>query len=159
MGQTFDIFQAQTRGDFECVETLWRAYHRWLGYDACFQNFDKELANLPGAYGEPLGALLLARPEGLTEVAGVVGLRPVRAGAAEIKRLYVVPEVRGSGLGRLLTMACLERARNFGYHRVCLETLVKLAPAQSLYRSMGFQVVPGPDDENREIIAMEFVFS
>jgi len=158
MGQTFDIFQARTAKDLKHVETLWRTYHRWLGYDACFQNFDNELANLPGAYGEPEGALLLARGQGRSEIFGVAGMRSVSPHAAEIKRLYVVPEVRGSGLGRLMTAACLERAKNYGYKRVCLETLTKLGPARSLYRSMGFQVVNKADDENQQIIAMEFVF-
>ena len=103
----------------------------------CFQNFDQELAALPGEYAPPGGALLIARDA--DAAAGCVALRRLDAGTGEIKRMYVRERYRGSGLGRRLALAAIEEARKRSYTRVLLDTLPKLAPAIALYRDLGFR--------------------
>jgi putative acetyltransferase len=110
----------------------------------CFQQFDKELAGLPGDYAAPRGALLLARVEG--EVAGCCALRPLDStdypNAAEMKRLYVRDRFRGMGLGRQLAEAAMDAARQAGYSCVLLDTLDDMESARALYVELGFEEIP-----------------
>jgi len=111
-----------------------------LGVDLCFQNFEAELAGLPGDYAGPQGALLLALLDG--EVAGCCALRPFDSvdysNAAEMKRLYVRKAFRGFGLGRQLAEAALDAARMVGYESVLLDTLSDMEAARALYTDLGF---------------------
>jgi len=117
----------------EEARSLFLEYWSSFGFTPCFQGFDGELAALPGAYGPPRGALLLATGE------GCVGVRPLDAATAEMKRLYVRPQARGTGLGRVLARAAVAHAREAGFSRLVLDTLPdKMAEAVALYRSMGF---------------------
>ena len=107
----------------------------------CFQNYDAELAALPGDYAPPGGALLIAR-DGQGAV-GCVGLRRHDAQSGEMKRMYVRDRGRGSGLGRSLALAVIEEARRRSYRRLLMDTLPKLTAAIALYRSLGFREI-GP---------------
>src|SRR3954470_19680281 len=109
--------QAFDGAALEEVRALFLEYARDLGFSLCFQGFDAELAGLPGKYGPPRGTLLFE--PGF----GCVGLRELSQDTAELKRLYVRPAARGTGLGRKLTLAALAHARAQGFHRVVLDTI------------------------------------
>ena len=116
---------------------LFREYSGLVAEALCFQNFDEELAALPGDYAPPGGALLIARDGNAP--AGCVALRRLDAATGEMKRMYVCERYRGSGLGRRLALAAIEEARKRSYARVLLDTLPKLGPAIALYRDLGFR--------------------
>jgi putative acetyltransferase len=122
--------------DLEEVRTLFREYATSLPFALDFQDFDRELADLPGAYAAPRGALLLARG------AGCVGLRPLEETTCEMKRLYVRPSVRGTGLGRRLAEAVVAEARRLGYAHMRLDTVPGMDSAQTLYERLGFHEIP-----------------
>jgi len=132
--------------DLQAVRALLREYERSLGVDLGFQGFAEELERLPGEFRpEARGALLVAA--GGSGLAGCVALRAWSQRDCELKRLYVVPAARGSGLGRRLAEAALERAHDLGYARVLLDTLPSMHAARRLYRSLGF-VATQPYREN-----------
>jgi putative acetyltransferase len=128
----------------EPVREILREYAASLAIDLCFQNFDAELATLPGDYAPPAGQLLLAFVDGA--LAGCGGLRALpeadHANACEMKRLYVRPAFRRFGLGRALAEALLDEARRAGYSVMLLDTLDEMESARELYATLGFVEVP-----------------
>lgn len=137
MTEVIDVVQARSAADIERIRTLFREYAELVSEALCFQGFDRELAELPGAYAQPGGALLLAR--GPAGDAGCVALKQLDARTAEMKRLFVRSAFRGTGLGRRLTLQVAEIARRNGCERLVLDTLPKLTEAIALYRSLGFR--------------------
>jgi ribosomal protein S18 acetylase RimI-like enzyme len=130
--------------DWNLARTLFLEYASSLKIDLCFQGFENELANLPGEYAAPRGALLLATVNGI--VAGCCALRPLDSSdysnASEMKRLFVRNVFRGLGIGRLLTEGILESAQKAGYSCVLLDTLDDMESARALYEDLGFEEIP-----------------
>lgn len=135
-----EISEARFPEDLAVVREIFRDYAQSLGIDLAFQNFEAELAALPGKYSAPNGRVLLAREQG--HVVGCVALRPMGEGACEMKRLYVRPQGRGLGLGRRLAEAVCTTARDAGYRCIRLDTIPTMTAAQDIYRALGFQPIP-----------------
>jgi ribosomal protein S18 acetylase RimI-like enzyme len=127
--------------DIETARKLFREYADGLGVDLAFQGWERELRELPGDYAPPRGALFLAEHEGGAAV-GCVALRPLDPPLCEMKRLYVRPEGRGTGLGRRLAEQVIEEGRRLGYGAMRLDTLPSMADAQALYLRLGFREIP-----------------
>jgi GNAT superfamily N-acetyltransferase len=135
------VAPATSKTDLDEARVMFREYAALVAEALCFQDYDRELAALPGDYAPPGGVLLLARDaEGAL---GCVGLRRHDPASGEIKRMYVRSRGRGTGLGRRLAVAVIEEAKRRGYRRLLLDTLPKLTTAISLYRSLGFREI-GP---------------
>lgn len=141
----FTIGEALLPADVEACRELFVEYQGALGVSLCFQDFDRELATLPGAYSRPRGRLLLARVAG--EPAACAALRPLGERDAEMKRLYVRPRFRGMGLGSALAEIVIDEARALGYASVKLDTLPQMREAQALYGKLGFREI-GPYNDN-----------
>lgn len=134
---TARVVQAETPGDWADGERLIRAYLASLPFAVVFQDVDREMTELPTMYGLPDGALLLVRGA-QDEALGVVGVRRFDDHDAELKRMYLDPAARGSGLGRALAQVAVDAAKALGYRRLLLDTVASLTAAIALYESMGF---------------------
>ncbi len=134
-----EILLANTDKEIEMIENLFTEYADSLGFDLGFQNFEEELANLPGEYARPEGCLLLAKYKG--QVAGCVALRKLSDGVCEGKRLYVRPQFRGLKIGRRLVEAIIAEARKIGYSSIQGDTVPSMQIAQALYASLGFKEI------------------
>ncbi len=135
----FEINSYSSDSQLINVKKLFIEYEKYLGIDLCFQDFETELANLPGKYAEPEGVILLATVN--DEAVGVVALRKIEDGICEMKRLYVQESARGLGIARAFSEKLIELAKAKGYHTMKLDTLARLEAATKLYRSLGFQEV------------------
>ena len=131
------IFQATTDEHIQAARTLFVEYAESLGFSLCFQNFDQELKGLPGAYAPPDGRLLLAVEN--DQLAGCIALRKLGDKVCEMKRLFVRPACRATGLGRFLAESIIDEARQLGYTHMRLDTVPgKMDKAIALYQSIGF---------------------
>lgn len=136
----FFFAQAETPEQIEQARELFLQYAQSLGFSLCFQNFDEELAGLPGRYAPPGGRLLLAEFEG--QLAGCIALHKLEEGVCEMKRLYLRPQFRGKGLGRALATQIISEARQIGYRRMRLDTVEPvMKDAVAMYRRIGFREI------------------
>lgn len=139
------VLPATSVDDVDAARRLFLAYAESLGFSLCFQGFDREMASFPGDYASGRrGALLLGRVDGVP--AGVVALRDLGGGICEMKRLFVSPGARGSGLGRALAAGIVAAGRDLGYTAMRLDTLETMTAAMELYRSLGFRPVANYND-------------
>lgn len=143
-----EVIHAKTAHDIDEVRRLFREYEAYLNVDLCFQEFESELANLPGKYAPPFGTLLLAM-DGRKAI-GCGALRSLGAGqerTCEMKRLYVCPEARGQGVGRQIAVRLIQEGIRLGHSSMVLDTLDRLEGAMQLYESLGY-VRTGPYYDN-----------
>jgi putative acetyltransferase len=143
-GQNLILRVPQSSEELSAVRRLFQEYAASLSVDLCFQNFDRELETLPGEYTDPRGALQIAWIDG--QAAGCCAMRPIDScdypNACEMKRLFVRPQFRKLGLGRLLAEAILDCARRAGYECLLLDTLDDMESARALYEDLGFEEIP-----------------
>jgi ribosomal protein S18 acetylase RimI-like enzyme len=122
--------------DVSMVRDLFLEYANLIGVDLGFQDFQREIANLPGDYDPILVAHWNSVP------AGCVAIHPIERTLCEMKRLYVRPTFRGHAIGRALAERIIAEARSRGYERMRLDTLPTMTEAIPLYRSLGFVEIP-----------------
>ncbi|CAK7268157.1 hypothetical protein SEPCBS57363_002951 [Sporothrix epigloea] len=141
----FCIAHATSPQDLKDIAELFLEYTNGLGIDLAYQSFDQELAGLPGKYALPHGVLLIARStDGTSKPVGCVALRPLPLPQpasfvrSELKRLYVRPDARGTGLGEALARRALGEAVALGYNEVVMDTLESMTSARKLYTKLGF---------------------
>jgi ribosomal protein S18 acetylase RimI-like enzyme len=136
----FSIVQAESQLQIPEARELFLEYAQSLGFSLCFQNFDKELAGLPGDYAPPEGRLLLGHYDG--QLAACVALHKLEPDICEMKRLYLRPQFRGKGLGRELAEHIIAEARHIGYERIRLDTVEPvMKDAVEMYRRLGFKEI------------------
>jgi putative acetyltransferase len=132
--------QADSPKQIAKARELFLEYAQSLGFSLCFQNFDEELAVLPGDYAPPDGRLFLAEHEG--QLVGCVALHKLESSVCEMKRLYLRPQFRGRGFGRALADRIIAEARQIGYRRMRLDTVEPvMKDAVAMYRKLGFKEV------------------
>ena len=150
-----EIVQAETPAQIEQARTLFREYEAWFGLKLCFQNFDEEVAALPGKYAPPDGRLLLAFAD--DKLAGCAALRKLETGVCEMKRLFVREDFRGRNIGRLLIEKLIAEARSIGYGKMRLDTYPpKMGKAVELYEFYGFrEILPYYHNPYGETLFME----
>ncbi|HVI09761.1 MAG TPA: GNAT family N-acetyltransferase [Candidatus Binatia bacterium] len=140
MDAAIKFVPAESTVQIELARELFVEYAKSLGFSLCFQNFDQELATLPGDYAPPAGRLLLVEHEG--RLAGCVALRPKEPGICEMKRLFLRPEFRGKGLGRVIAERIIAEARAIGYRKMRLDTVEPvMKDAVAMYRRLGFKEI------------------
>jgi len=144
-----EIIEARGSDDYARARELIEQYALWLGVDLGFQGFSEELLTREEMYGPARGAMLLARKGGA--YVGCVGLRPLEGDIAEMKRMFVLGEHRGQGIGRMLLQAFVTKARSLGFTAIRLDSLPRLEVATAMYRRHGFVDIapyrhnPAPD--------------
>jgi putative acetyltransferase len=138
--KTLTFTQAASPTQIAQARELFQEYEQSLGFSLCFQNFDQELATLPGDYAPPHGRLLLVECDG--QLAACVALHKLDSTICEMKRLYLRPQFRGKGLGRALAERIIAEAREIGYHRMRLDTIEPvMKDAVAMYRKLGFKEI------------------
>ena len=138
------LHAARFPAQLEVVRTIFREYAESLGIDLGFQQFDDELASLPGKFAAPRGRVLLASNDAADDanrIVGCVAMRPIDDTTCEMKRLYVRPAGRGLHVGRELATRICATAQEAGYHRMRLDTLPTMQAALGLYASLGFEPI------------------
>ena len=154
-----NLIQAATEAEIQMARELFEEYAVGIGISLCFQNFNQELAGLPGKYAEPDGRLLLAYSD--DRLAGCIALRKLDSSSCEMKRLFLRNDFRGQGLGRALVQAIIDEAKGIGYERIRLDTLPgRMDSAISLYRRFGFQeIAPYYDNPVEGALFMELMLT
>ncbi|MEO6583781.1 MAG: GNAT family N-acetyltransferase [Ferruginibacter sp.] len=135
-----ELIFASTQLQYQAATVLFSGYAEWLGIDLSFQNFSEELRQVKSVYAPPCGCVILAK---YTQVyAGCIAVKKLSKQIAEVKRMYVLPDVQQKGIGKALLAKALDFAREVGYEKVQLDTLAHMHPAINLYKQTGFYEIP-----------------
>lgn len=150
------IFAATTKSHFEIAKKIFLEYASSINIDLCFQNFDKELEIINKMYNKPNGTLLLTEKNG--NIFGCAGIRIFKKNVAELKRMYIKPEFRRKGVGKILLNKVILSAKELGYSKIVLDTLSSMKSAITLYRSFGFnETKPYYHNPNKEAKYFELI--
>lgn len=150
----YKIIKAESSDEIQIIRELFIEYAAELKVDLCFQGFQKELDSLPGKYAEPEGSLLLLEADNQT--VGCVALRKIEDGTCEMKRLYLKPDYRKYGFGRVLAEKIIEIAKEKGYKKMNLDTLERLSAAIALYQKLGFiKTIPYNFNPENDVVYFE----
>jgi len=136
---SFKIIKVESKSEVEITRELFLEYAQSLDFHLCFQDFEREVTELPGEYAPASGSLLLLMSEG--KAAGCVALRKIDRKVCEMKRLYVRPEFRGMGFGKKLTLTVIDEAKKMGYRFIRLDTVPSMKEAIKLYQFLGFKEI------------------
>ena len=131
------IVEVKTPEQLGEIKKLFLEYETWLDFDLQFQDFEKEVASLPGKYAPPLGAIFLALSD--QNSAGCIALRPIKENICEMKRFFVRAQFRGKGIGKKLAIANIDKAGEIGYAKMCLDTHNSFQAAIGIYKKLGFK--------------------
>ena len=134
-----ELIKVKDKEHLAVIRELFLEYAESLGFSLCFQDFDKELAALPGEYAPPNGCLILAVAD--SKPCGCVALHKLEESICEMKRLYIKPKYRGKGFGKLLVNAVIDEAKKIGYTKMRLDTVPQMKEAINLYRQIGFKEI------------------
>ena len=152
----YKFFRAQTPQDFNDAKTLFLEYAQWLQVDLCFQEFDKELADIAHLYNAPSGGIILLETGG--EIVGCVGVKgfntetETKNTVCELKRMYLRKKHRGHAFGRVFIKKAVELAIELGYNTMRLDTLNRLKAAIAVYEGTGFvEIAPYYDNPLSEV--------
>jgi len=140
MEQRLVIREAQKTEDFAAARELIMEYVSWLGIDLSFQNFDQEMNTLPATYGNNDGRLFMAFIN--EQAVGIAGIKRFDDTACEVKRMYVKPASRGTGIGKQLLMECIGMAKKLNYTTIKLDSAAFMKSAIKLYTECGFVEIP-----------------
>ena len=153
------MIQAESPEHIAAAATLFREYETWWGMSLCFQDFESEVATLPGKYASPAGRLLLAYAD--DELAGCIALRPIDDGVCEMKRLFVRDSFRGRQIGIALIERLIADAREIGYQKMRLDTYpARMGKAVKLYESHGFvEIEPYYHNPDEGVLFMELALA
>ena len=132
----FKIITVHTETEYAAASALFKEYAEWLNIDLSFQNFEEELLQLKEMYSEPTGGIFLLQQG--EELIGCVAIRKKGEGIAELKRMYIQPDIRKAGAGTMLLEKALTAAKELGYQIIRLDTLATMTPAINLYKKHGF---------------------
>ena len=133
------IIKAETAEHYRQTQYMFQQYAASLEFNLESQEFDKEVNTLPGAYAPPAGCILLAAISG--QFVGCVAFRKIGESICEMKRLFVLPQYRADGIGRLLARSIIAEAEKTGYQQMRLDTVASMTAANALYASLGFQAI------------------
>ena len=106
---------------------------------------DSEVQAMYESYQGEKSAYFVAECRG--RIIGGAGIGPLKGGrraTCELKKMYLLPESRGAGIGRMLLERCLEAAKSMGYKKCYLETLQHMVQAKRLYEKYGFTPLKAP---------------
>ncbi len=141
------IRRIQSADDQAVADVIRRVMTEFGAVGEGFSIEDPEVDAMASAYAHPSAVFYVA--EGQGEIVGCAGVAPLvgveqESGICELRKMYIVPEARGQGLGLLLAETLIVDAARLGFSKIYLETMSNMLAAQQLYEKLGFVQLDGP---------------